>query len=183
MSQITEFHNEIREILKSIAQDAENFEFYKKSTIKTILLPPSSSEHTWVNLAASFPPYMTEAKAFTNTKATNKVIFRMFHSPTCGHFAVFACTDSLDRTGLQFGVWKQNQTECLFADPNRCKAHTLIVAGMPLRMCAYCSAVLVKSSYKCSRCKEKAGVHVRYCGIECQHAHWERHKSFCNKTK
>jgi hypothetical protein len=189
-SQISVFHEEINATLKKTVQAIpnENFEIYKKSALRNILFPLSASEHTRVNLPATFPAYMNDAKPFTNTKANEKVMFRIFQSSTCGHIAVFATTDSLNRSGLHFGVWKPDpkstyQNECLFADHNQCKAHTLIVTGVPLRMCAYCSAILVISSYKCSRCKDRAGVHVRYCGIDCQHAHWHCHKSFCKKTK
>ena len=97
---------------------------------------------------------------------------------------VFATRDTLESTLVMFGTWREcdesrERKQCAIGEfvrdgPSR---QELMVTGVPLRVCSECSRPLERSC-KCSRCREN-GVHVRYCGKECQRADWGEHRHVC----
>ena len=185
IAQTAKFDEAIKTVLDNVKGFShEKYRVYRKDGFVTQvcrLLP--SLQFTRVEIDEIYPPYTTDAKPVLDPMSDDRVIYRFFRSVACGPFVVFATRDSIDPSGLRFTRWKETAgstecKECVFAQLIPSKSKLLMVAVVPLRMCAHCSATLTKS-YKCARCRQNAGIHVRYCGKECQRAHWKHHRPIC----
>lgn len=96
-------------------------------------------------------------------------------------FGVFyAVAYSLDRDACQLSFELDNDDEpCIGARGRKAtpELRQVYLARTYIRSCANCHKPLSKS-YKCARCRA-AGLHARYCGRECQAAHWVTHRVVC----
>ena len=183
---MAEFDELVKDILdlKPINTPA-GFKMYKGQFRTKIcpLLQVQNSKRTRIELDEAFPHYMSNATPLTNYIADDKMAKCIF-SGSCGFFFVFATRVSIDPTLVTFGTWAESaeseeKKQCVFGEyiKGGPAKQSLMITGVPMRICANCSSPLVKS-YKCSRCR-LAGVHVRYCSKDCQHAHWGAHKPVC----
>ena len=138
-------------------------------------------EHSVINISEVFQEYMTGAESFKGPHAEKGVFYKYFKG-ACGYFGVFATRLGIDDTLVHVGTCEDesgNVINCLMVDylKDRPQGQVLMMCGVPLRVCANCGKQEEKR-YKCARCRCR-GVHVRYCGPECQRAHWGRHKGVC----
>ena len=157
---IAEFYQAIKKVLAN--------ETYKP---KDTRICPYVADKACLDLKGLFRPYLEDAEPMQegNFHRNGPLVFRFFISPTRGVFGVFATTERLKPDGLSF------ESQCFLTAE---RTERFIITGIPMRMCACCSKTIETHSYKCARCW-KQGVHVRYCGRECQRQHWVYHKQGC----
>jgi hypothetical protein len=177
---VDEASRQIKFILdKYIPPSGGKLPLYKEPLESTVYPITASDKPGGVTLCQAYPHYMRDAEACDNPYSRNGLIFRLFRGQ-CGALAVFATRDGLSAESEKFGQWGKELNECIVAEYLRhgSEEQTLILTVVPLRICAHCLKQ-AERRYKCARCRAK-GVHVRYCGAECQRAHWGEHRGVCS---
>jgi len=141
----------------------------------------ASNQTAYAMLNETHPAYFYKAKASQGyTKVEEDRLATKIYIGPCGVIQIFATRDDFDTSTVQFGYYPEG-VRCEY-NKSGPENQFLLVAYVPLRLCAACQEILVPKSYKCSRCKA-AGIHARYCSSECQFRHWQTHKAVCGDTK
>jgi hypothetical protein len=181
---VAEFDKHVKDVLEVKTTNMhDGFKMYKGQFSTKICPLMNNSKRTRFELDECFPHYMSNVMPLA-TYITDDRMAKCIFSGACGYFFVFATRVSIDPTLVAFGTWAESAEsddikQCVFGEYMKKgpAKQSLMITGVPMRLCASCSKPLVKS-YKCSRCRE-AGVNVRYCSKSCQCAHWGVHKPVC----
>lgn len=184
--QVLEFHNLVKDVLDHISEK-HTVKMWRDSNIETSifkLIPVPQSAR--LKLEDVFPMYMTDAETSKAYQISDEIMYNIFNG-ACGIFMVFTTRDTVTTKMLKFENFQEREGESDDTPIKHCivgefiktgpKEQKVMVTGVPLRVCSWCLEPL-EESYKCSRCKER-GVHVRYCGTECQRKHWGAHRVVC----
>ena len=178
--QVEKFDALVKEMLDS---NQKGIKLYKKNHFVRMMghLTPGAKGSRF-ELDEMFQPYTWGATSTGRYMANNEMTYSHFKG-ACGVYMIFATRETIDTKLLWFGEFKETDEarikQCLVGEfiQGGPKEQNFMITGVPLRMCAECNKPLEKS-YKCLRCLEK-GIHVRYCGKECQRAHWGLHGLVC----